>query len=154
MERKSRIKKLHKPPEPTEFQIQCNIFSWARVMEYEYPELKLLVASMNGAWIPNADPKIKGTGVITQFKWRTIALLKKCGCLRPGWPDIQLPVSRGGYHGLFIELKRDNGGDLSQEQKDMIRELFRHGHYACVCHGEAATKRIILSYLEGELRAE
>ena len=142
---------INKPPEPSEFQIQCNVFKWAEIMAVVWPELKLLKASMNGLWIPNTDPSIKKS-VIKRFKWKIIALLKKCGCLRSGWPDIQLPIPRCGYHGLFIELKRAKGGKVSEAQSWFLKELSKHGNYTCVCEGEKATKRIILSYLKGELK--
>jgi len=122
-------------------------------MSVVWPELELLKASMNGVWIPNSDPSINKS-VIRRFKWKLIALLKKCGCLHPGWPDIQLPVSRCGYHGLFIEQKRSKGGKVSDDQRRVLKELLKHGNYACVCEGESATKRIILSYLKGEMRKE
>lgn len=44
------------------------------------------------------------------------ARLKRMG-LRPGFPDLFIPVVRGRYHGLFIEMKY-GGGRLSADQKD------------------------------------
>lgn len=143
---------MKRPPELSEFQIQCNIFKWAEIMSVYWPELRLLKASMNGVWIPNSDPSIKKS-VIKRFKWKIIALLKKCGCLRSGWPDIQLPIPRSGYHGLFIELKRSKGGRLSDDQRWYLRELSKHGNLAVIAKGENAAKKIILDYLAGNINA-
>jgi hypothetical protein len=43
--------------------------------------------------------------------------------VRAGVPDICLPVPRGEYHGLFIELKRPKGGHVSEEQEAWISEV-------------------------------
>jgi VRR-NUC domain len=132
------VAKIKRPPEPSEFQIQCNIFSWAEIMSARYPELALLNASMNGALIQGP------------LKWQIIKNLQKSGCMVRGWPDLGLPISRCGYHALYIELKKE-GEKPSEDQKRILRLLAAHQNYACVCEGEAATKRIILNYLQGEL---
>ena len=49
---------------------------------------------------------------------RTAANLKKEGVKR-GVPDICLPVSRGKYHGLYIEMKAGKNKP-SKEQKEWI----------------------------------
>lgn len=43
------------------------------------------------------------------------AKFKRSG-VSPGFPDLEIPYSRKGCHGLYIELKRKIGGKLSEHQ--------------------------------------
>jgi hypothetical protein len=105
----------------------------------EYPELELLEASMNGVRFP---PKWKGL----------IAKLKRLGCLKKGRPDLHLPVMRGGYAALFIELKREKSGVVSDEQGFYMVDLQKTGNFCAVCHGRHAAKKLIIKYLSGKLQ--
>lgn len=145
----AKIKNLMKPPEPSEYSQQCNVVKFCAIMSAQYPPLKLINASMNGLWIPNTHPGIKNK-IIENFKWRIIATLKLTGCLRKGFPDLNLPVASGKWHGLYIELKKESG-EPSEEQKWWLRQLTHQGYYACVCKGENAAKRVLIQYLLGEL---
>ena len=72
-----------------EWREQEKVFKWASMYDHEYPELKLLNGSLNGVRLtPGQASKAKRTGLVK------------------GFPDINLPVPRGVFHGLFIELKR------------------------------------------------
>lgn len=77
------------------------------------------------------------------------AKLKRQG-VRAGVPDIFLPAARGGYHGLFIELKRQTGGKVSREQEEMIKALRAQGYRAEVCRGWDEARETIQRYLEDE----
>ena len=70
----------------TEHQIQTCVMEWAEGQLIQHPELKMLYA------IPNGGARNAITG----------ALLKAEG-VKPGVPDLCLPVARGKYHGLYIE---------------------------------------------------
>lgn len=70
--------------------------------------------------------------------------------VRRGVPDICLPVPRGGFHGLYIELKRRKGGVVSEEQAVWIDRLNRVGYRAVVCHGWDAAREEIEAYLRAE----
>lgn len=73
--------------------------------------------------------------------------------MKAGVPDLFLPVSRDGYHGLFIELKRQAGGRVSDEQKEWIQELRDQGYRVEVCKGWEAAAGVLKNYLgpgEGE----
>lgn len=74
--------------------------------------------------------------------------LKRLG-MKPGVPDIFLPVARGGYHGLFIEMKRRIGGRLSPEQKDWQVALLEEGYAVAVCKGFEDAKETIDWYMKG-----
>ncbi len=48
--------------------------------------------------------------------------------VKAGVPDICIPLARKGYHGLYIELKRQKGGVLSESQA-YWRDLLRRNGY-------------------------
>ena len=76
--------------------------------------------------------------------------LKRQG-MKPGVPDICLPVARGKYHGLYIELKV-KGGRLSPEQREWQRDLLEEGYCAAVCYGFEQAKQTIDWYMKGAKR--
>ena len=76
--------------------------------------------------------------------------LKRQG-MKPGVPDICLPVARGGYHGLYIELKTKTGRQ-SPEQKQWQRDLLEEGYCAVVCKGFEAARETIDWYMKGAKR--
>ena len=81
---------VRKLPHPTEHQEQCAVVQWAALQHGRYPELALLYA------IPNA-----GAGA-----QRGQAGKMKAEGVKPGVPDLCLPVRRGKCSGLYIEMKR------------------------------------------------
>lgn len=116
--------------QPTEEQEQAYIFQWAMLMEKQYPELRLLYHCPNGgARIPSEAVRFKRTGV------------------KKGVPDLFLPVARGGFHGLFIELKRKKGGTVSPEQKQWLADLEAEHYRAIVCHGGEEACEVLYRYL-------
>lgn len=119
-------------PVPTESVEQQCLMQWAQWASGNglHPELKLLYH------IPNEGKRSKFTG----------GKLVAEG-LRKGVPDICLPVARGRYHGLYIELKRLKGGRTSPEQKQWLSDLQAVGHRAVVCNGWVAAKTEIENYL-------
>ena len=79
------------------------------------------------------------------------AVKAKAAGMKKGYPDITLDVSRCGYHGLRIELKKKKGGRVTPEQREWILNLQGQGYYACVCRGADHAKKIIIKYLRGEV---
>lgn len=77
------------------------------------------------------------------------AQMKRMG-LAKGFPDLFIPVARSGFHGLFIELKRDRGSKPTAEQKSWIEYLNRAGYRAAVCHGADAAIEEIKNYCGGK----
>lgn len=67
-----------------------------------------------------------------------------------GVVDVFLPVVRGGYSGLYIEMKRRNGveSDLSDAQSEFIHFAREQGYRADWCKGWEMAKDMILFYLE------
>ena len=130
-------------PVPTEHAEQVALFSWARYSVGRYPELDLLFA------IPNAG------GFSGGFKnnARRVQRLIDEG-LKPGMPDTCLPVSRGGFHSLYVELKRRRGGSVKESQHDVKAALEAAGNKVVICKGWEEARAAILDYLALEGGAE
>lgn len=119
--------RIHAPLEENE---QRWLFQWAADAARRWPELELMHAIPNGGKRDRVTAaKLKGEGV------------------KPGIPDIFLPVPRGGFHGLYIELKRTKGGRPSEAQKDMIPRLREQGYRVEICKGFNAAADVIERYL-------
>lgn len=73
--------------------------------------------------------------------------------VKKGVPDLCLPVARGGYHGLYIELKTEKGR-TTPEQEWWIEHLTAQGNFAEVCHGWESTVRVLEWYLNLPPRSE
>ena len=69
--------------------------------------------------------------------------------VRAGIPDLFLAVSRGGKHGLFIEMKKAVGGRVSRKQTLVMDMLADQGYVWAVCHGWNEAKICVESYLKG-----
>ena len=66
--------------------------------------------------------------------------------LRPGVPDLCIPVARGRYHSLYIEMKAD-GGKPTEEQARWILRLRAEGMCAYVCYGAENAIALIDRYM-------
>lgn len=111
---------------------QISLFRWAEFAGNKYPELKLMYH------VPNEGKRSALTG----------SRLKQAG-LKPGVPDIVLPVARGGYIGLYIELKYGSN-KTTENQKDWLRDLCDQNHLTAVCYGWEQAKDLIESYMKLE----
>ena len=107
----------------SEFQEQCELFSWARnpLVLKKYPDLALLFCTGNGLRLP--------IGLAKKFKQQ--------GNLR-GVPDVILLVPNREHFGLLIEMKA-KGGVVSPEQKSFHAEMIKRNYRCVVCYsaGEA-----------------
>ena len=68
--------------------------------------------------------------------------------VKSGVPDLCLPVARGGNHGLYIELKRQRDGRISEEQVRWIDGLLEQGYAAAICKGWQEAASVIIDYLQ------
>ena len=75
------------------------------------------------------------------------AELKRMG-MRRGFPDLFIPQARKGFHGMFVELKRDITCKPTKEQLHWIAKLNSAGYYATVCYGADAAIREIKNYFK------
>lgn len=118
----------------TESQQQQLLFEWAALAAGRWPELALMYH------IPNGGSRSKSEA--GRFRAEGV---------KAGVPDICLPVARGGYHGLYIELKRVKGGRVSTAQQGWIAALRDQGYCACVCKGWDDAAHVIKKYLENKI---
>lgn len=114
----------------TEAGAQEALFQWTQYQKGKYPELKLLYH------IPNGGKRDA----------RTATALKRQG-VKAGVPDLHLPVARGGYHGLYIELKVGSNRATAL-QRDWLSELEKQGYLAVVCYGWQQAAQQLINYLE------
>lgn len=108
---------------------QVKLFDWLRYQSNINPELVFAFAIPNGG----------------QRNIRTAMNLKAEGVKR-GVPDICLPVPKGKYHGLFIELKAGKNKP-TPEQIHYIDFLSAGGYKAVVCYGFDEAREVILNYI-------
>ncbi len=73
--------------------------------------------------------------------------LKRMGT-KAGIPDICIPMARKGYHGLYGELKRKVGGQVSEVQEYWLEELKRQGYYVFVGRGSDDFIQHVKNYME------
>ena len=85
--------------------------------------------------IPNEGKRSKAAG----------ANLKRLG-LKPGVPDLCIPVASGKYHSLYIEMKTKDG-KATEEQAAWIGLLRSQGMCAYVCYGADSAIKLIGQYL-------
>jgi hypothetical protein len=120
------------PLTPYEEAEQRAFFRWVDFIQEQIPVFETMFAIPNGGHRNRiVAAKLKGQGV------------------RHGVADIFWPLPAGPYHGLFIEMKRaDGGGRVSPDQERFIASVRRLGYKAVVCHGCAAAQDAALEYYE------
>lgn len=106
---------------------QIRLFNWAAAHEEYIPELKLL------HHIPNEGKRTNG------------AVLKAAG-VKGGIPDLNLPVARRGFHGLYIEMKFGSG-KTTKKQEAFMELLRKQGYKTAVAYGMEQAREIIRHYL-------
>jgi len=116
-------------PTANESAEQISLFQWAEYAACTAPELRLLYH------IPNGGKRDKATA----------ARLKREG-VKAGVPDICLPVARGRYHGLYIELKAGKN-TVTDNQSRWLTELTKQGYCTAVCYGWESASKVIEEYL-------
>ena len=119
----------HPRTTPTEDTEQIHLMQWAAWQSAKYPELELLYH------VPNEGKRSRAYG----------GKLKAMG-LKAGVPDICLPVARGRYHGLYIELKA--GRNKTTDAQDFwLAALAGQGYMSITCWGWEEASKAILAYL-------
>lgn len=107
------------------------LIEWTRLPDVarRYPELDLLIH------IPNEDrpgPRQRRMAEIG---------------MRAGVSDYFLPAPRGGWHGLWLEMKKP-GGRPTKHQLAWLDSMLDMGYCARICHGSDAAIATLLHYLE------
>lgn len=110
---------------------QMNVIRWSQQpsIRSKWPELALLHHIPNGGSRDAVEAKhLKDQGV------------------KRGVPDLCLPVPRGQYHGLYIEMKAETGR-TSPEQDWWGERLLGQGYMWEVCHGYRSAISVLEWYL-------
>lgn len=108
---------------------QAALIELCRLHEGQYPALCLIYA------IPNGGARDAITG----------ARLKREG-VKPGVPDLCLPVSRKGHGAMYVEMK--HGKNKPQPaQEAWIDALTDEGNRVVVCYSAEAALAELLDYL-------
>lgn len=111
---------------PLEAQEQEAYFEWAQYI----PDLKWAHAIPNGG----RRDKIEA------------ANLKRQG-VKAGVSDIFIPVPRGKYHGLYIEMKVGKNKP-SKEQKEFLCDMQNQGYAVALCYGCEEAIKVTEKYLK------
>lgn len=110
--------------------MQVSLFKWAKLASGARPELSLMFAVPNGG----------------KRDYVTAARMKAEG-VKAGVPDVFLPVARGGYHGLWLELKAGKN-TVSPDQLAWHNALAMQGYRVETVRDDwQAAQRIIEGYL-------
>jgi hypothetical protein len=120
---------------------QVALFQWLRLLEGRHPELGLCFAIPNGAALAARSSKAK------RFSLQATKL--KAEGMKPGVPDLFLPVARKGYHGVFIEMKFGRNKP-KEHQAVFLTRLQEQGYLTAVCWSAEEARDLICEYLEIE----
>lgn len=108
---------------------QTALFAWAAHARTEYPELEWLFAVPNGG-----------------HRHKAVAGRLKAEGVKSGVPDVALMVPRGGYAGLWIEMKYGRNKP-TVEQCRWIEALRGYGHRVEICYDWTDARAVIEEYL-------
>ena len=125
----ARTTKPKRRPGRSEHSLQAACVAWAKLSADAPRKAKLIFA------IPNGGKR----GIITAIK------LKAEG-VTAGIPDLCLPVARGGFHALYIEMKTETG-TVSESQHKMRTAFEAEGNAVLVIRSFEEFQAAIRFYL-------
>jgi hypothetical protein len=127
---------------------QQAVVDWAAFKGTRHgPLVRFMFAIPNGAHLAGDTAK-------RSFQ---MARLKKTG-LRKGAGDLLVMIACGGWHGLFVEMKKrrdqfrsaaEAAAAVSREQREFAVDAKAAGYAHAVCYGFEEARARIESYLEG-----
>jgi len=107
---------------------QAKVIAWARANERNYPFLWMLHSSLNGVKLSKMQAgKAKASGMLS------------------GVPDLFLPVPRGSFFGLYIEMKNATGR-IMPNQSRYLKAVSDFGYSAVVCYSANEAIKTIENY--------
>lgn len=135
-------------PRPKESQTQAAFINWWHDAHkgLGVPDARVLFSSLNGTTLAGGRTE-KGV---------SLAVIRAVQAKRQGMvsgvPDLCLAVPRRGFHGLYIEMKRERGvpSDVKPEQREMHVLLRAQGYAVQVCFGLAQAVDVVVAYLAKE----
>ena len=101
-------------------------------LSWDHPDLEFFA-------VPNGGKRNPGEARILKLEG-----------VKPGTPDLFFAEPRNEFHGLFIELKRQDKSlsTTSKAQIEQHRKLTAKGYKVEVCYGAAHAYEQILLYLD------
>lgn len=109
---------------------QIALIEWCGYMaKKKHPELDMIYAIPNGG-----------------LRDKVVAAKLKAEGVKSGIPDLCLPIARGSYHSLYIEMK-DGIKPLSKSQKEVKPKLEAQGNAVVVCYSCDQAIEAIVMYL-------
>ncbi len=132
-----KFRKNRKPKDPNvrtesqEQQLLIKWWSWACTTQ-NIPERLLMAFPLQGARTKQNGARLKAEG------------------MRAGTLDLLLAVPRGGYAGLWLEMKTSIG-DTTDSQDEMIADLKQQKFFVAVCRSCVAASDLIVKYLREEI---
>jgi hypothetical protein len=123
----AKIRVSRKEVLPSEHEEQAALIAWCDA----HPIAKNIFSIPNGA----------------NKSFASAAKFKREG-LRPGIPDLFLPVACRGFHGLFIEMKRRRFANVTFQQGAWQAALVHQGYHCVICYGADEAIAVIQGYLK------
>ncbi len=108
-----------------DLQVQC-----VRWFRYAFPSRVIYAIPNGGQRNAIVAAKLKAEGVLA------------------GVPDLHIPIARGEYHSLYVEMKNGKKGVLSDKQKDTIEKLRSEGHKVVICRDFDEFEKEVMNYLK------
>ena len=109
---------------------QAALFEWAEFRRRRYPELALMHHIPNGG-----------------HRHISVARKLKAEGVKSGVPDICLPVPKGKYHGMYLEMKTGYNGTTTNQDK-WLKRLSKQGYFCAICWGMEDAIQAIEEYLK------
>lgn len=119
-------KSQRRRPRDNEHRIQCACIKLFRCL---YPNLLIYAIPNGGQRNAIVAAKLKAEGVVS------------------GVPDLHIPIARGEYHSLYVEMKNGKKGVLSDNQKRVIDFLRSQGNKVVVCRNIDEFEKEVNEYL-------
>jgi hypothetical protein len=66
--------------------------------------------------------------------------------MKPGVSDLFLPCARGGWFGLYMELKK-KGGRVREGQAEFLAFVSQQGYFDAVCYSYEEAVEVLELYL-------
>lgn len=126
-----RSKKISELAIHSEHMEQCAFIQWFR-LQYPKHANQLFAIPNGGLRNIKVAQKLKAEGVMA------------------GVADLFFMEAQGGYHGLFIEMKKEKGGSQTASQKEFENIAIESGFLYVVSHGNMEAQRVIKKYIGGE----
>jgi hypothetical protein len=120
---------------------QVLVIRWAKLQEKRWPELRWLIAIPNGAKLAyRKDENGRRKGPPPQ------AIKLKAEGMKAGVSDLFLPFARGGFFGLWVEIKFDKNKP-TKDQEAFQDDMAEWGYCAVVCWSAGETITELENYL-------